>query len=195
MLQIIILTTLVEGSCYRDHCNCLMDAPSQLKIIFPFFDLQKMSGQGVQTHPPMVLLVLLSNVLMFSLGPFLGMLTFFDCVRAFYSARSFVPFNGGKTFWLVMMVLRWWQSHHYPAGDCQRLWEGWFAAILVFSLCRWRRAGGGKSPEVTQEGPVEHAFGKMNNDWPRDAVKTLVWDAIHWVRIGHPDRGGVSVPW
>ena len=44
--------------------------------------------------------------------------TFFHCVRAFYSVRSFVPFNGGKTFWLVMMVLRWWQSHHCPTGGC-----------------------------------------------------------------------------
>ena len=120
--QIIILTTFVEGLSYRDHCNCLIDAPSQLKIIFPFFDLQKMSEQGVQTHSPMVLLVLLSSILMFFLGAFsLGMLTFFDCVRAFYSARSFVHFNSGKTFWLVMMVLRWWQSHHYLVGDCQRL--------------------------------------------------------------------------
>ena len=77
---------------------------------------------GPDTPSNGFLLVLLSNILMFFLRPFsLGMLTFFDCVRAFYSARSFVPFNGGKTFWLVMMVLRWWQSHHYPAGDCQRL--------------------------------------------------------------------------
>ena len=139
----------------------------------------------------MVLLVLLSNILIFSLGPFcLGMLTFFYCVRAFYNVRSFVSFNGGKTFWLVMMMLRWWQNHHYPVGGYQWLWEGWLAIILVFSLCRRRRAGGGKSLEVTQEGPVEHAFSKMNNDCPQEAVKTLVWDAIPWVQIGHPDRGG-----
>ena len=34
--------------------------------------------------------------------------------------------------------------------------------------------GGGRSPEVTQEGPVEHVFGKMNNDCSRDVVKTPV---------------------
>ena len=150
-----------------------------------------MSGQGIQTHSPMVLLVLLSNILIFSLGPFcLGMLTFFYCVRAFYNVRSFVSFNGGKTFWLVMMMLRWWQNHHYPAGGYQWLWEGWLAVILVFSLSKRRRAGGGRSPEVTQEGLVEHAFGKMNNDCPQDTIKTLVWDTIPWVWIGHPDREG-----
>ena len=77
-------------------------------MLLPSFDLQKMSGQGVRTHPPMVLLVLLSNNLMFFMRPFsLGMLTFFYYVGAFYSARSFVPFNGGMTFLLIMMVLRW----------------------------------------------------------------------------------------
>ena len=95
------------GSRYQDHCNCLTYTPPQLKMMLPSFDLQKMSRQVVRTHPPIVLLVLLSNILIFSLGSFsLGMPTFFYCVRAFYSAKSFVPFNGGKTFWLVMMVLR-----------------------------------------------------------------------------------------
>ena len=50
-----------------------------------------------------------------------------------------------------MMVLGGWQSHHYPTGGCQRLLEGWFVVILVFSLCRRRRAGHGRLPEVTQE--------------------------------------------
>ena len=63
-----------------------------------------------------------------------------------------------------MMVLGGWQRHHNPAGGCQRLLEGWFVIILVFSLCKRRRAGRGKLPKVTQEGPVEHAFGKMSND-------------------------------
>ena len=58
-----------EGSRHRDHCRCQMDAPSQLKMILPSFDLQKMSGQGVRTHPPMVLLAFISNIFIFSLGP------------------------------------------------------------------------------------------------------------------------------
>ena len=42
----------------------------------------------------------------------------------FYSVRSSAPlFNGGKTFWLVMLSLRWWQNHHHPAGGCQKSWE------------------------------------------------------------------------
>ena len=46
-----------------------MYSPPQLKMILPSFDLQKMSGQGVQTHPPMPLLVLLSNILIFLWAP------------------------------------------------------------------------------------------------------------------------------
>ncbi|KAL6334838.1 hypothetical protein AAG906_022827 [Vitis piasezkii] len=46
--------------------------------------LQKMSGQGVRTHPPMVL----------------------SAMVLIYSVRSFASlFNGGETFWLVMMPL------------------------------------------------------------------------------------------
>ena len=30
----------------------------------------------------------------------------------------------------------------------------------------------------------------MSNDYPQNAVKNLVWDASHWVRIGYPDWGG-----
>ena len=121
------------------------------------------------------------------------MLTFFYYVRAFYSARSFVPFNGGKTFWLVMMVLRGWQSHHYPVGGCQRLWEGWLAVIFVFSLCRRRGAGSDRLPKVTQEGPVEHAFSSMNNDGPRNVVKTFVWDAS--IGSGQGSVDSMLVPW
>ena len=38
--------------------------------MFPFFYLQKMSVQGVRTHPPISLLVLLSSILVFFMGPF-----------------------------------------------------------------------------------------------------------------------------
>ena len=47
---------------------------------------------------------------------------------------------------VVMMVLRGWQSHHYPAGGWQRLLGGWFAVTLVFSLYRRCRAGHLKRP-------------------------------------------------
>ena len=89
------------------------------------------------------------------------------------------------------MVFTGWQSHHYLAGGCQRLLEGWFVVILVFSLYRRRVVGRGRSPEVTPEGPVKHAFGKIINDWPWNTVKNLIWDASHWVRTRHPNRGGV----
>ena len=95
---------LVEGWRYQDHSSFLIYSPSQLNKMLPSFDLQKMSEQGVWTHPSMSLLVLLSSILIFSWGPSphksLGILTSFNCVRAFYSARSFVHLNGGKTFWL-----------------------------------------------------------------------------------------------
>ena len=97
-----------------------------------------------------------------------------------------------------MIMLKGWQNHHYPAGGCQRLLEGWFVVIFVFSLYRQRRAGRGRSPEVTQDDPVEHAFSKMYNDCLRNMVKTLVWYASHWVWTGHPDRRGVyrmPIPW
>ena len=57
---------------------------------------------------------------------FLGSLAYLLlCVKALlYNVRnSALLFNGGKTFWLVMMSSRWWQSHHHLAGGCQRLWE------------------------------------------------------------------------
>ena len=56
----------VEGYFYQNHYCCLMYSRPQLKMILPSFDLQKMSGHEVQTHPPMPLLVLLSNILIFS---------------------------------------------------------------------------------------------------------------------------------
>ena len=111
----------VEVSRHQGHCSCQIDVPLQLKMVLASINLQKMSGQGVRTHP---LMVLLTSSLIFCLSSFqVRALTFFHCVRAFYSVKSSVSFNGGKTFWLVMMVLRWWQSHHYPAGGCQKLWE------------------------------------------------------------------------
>ena len=148
-----------------------MDAPFQLKMIPASINLQKTSAQGVWTHPPMVLL---ASSLIFSLSSlWVRELTFFHCMRAFYSVKSSVPFNGGKTFWLVMMVLRRWQSHHCLAGDCQKLWEGWLAVILVFSLCRRQGVGCDKLPEVTQESPVEHASGSVDNDGLRFAAKVF----------------------
>ena len=132
-------------------------------------------AKDVRTHPLMVLLAFISNISLFSLGSSsIGQerLPFFYCVRAFYSVGSFVPFNGGKNFWLVMMVLRWWQSHHCPTGDCQKLWKGWLVVISVFSLYRRRGAGYDRLPEVTWEGLVEHAF--INNDGPRNDAKTFV---------------------
>ena len=157
----------VEASRHRVHYSCQVDAPPQLKMVPDSINLQNISGQEVRTHPPMVMLAFISNILfILSWVPLFWVrtLTFFHCVRTFYSIRSFVPLNCGKTFWLVMMVLRWWQSHHCPAGGCQKLWEGWLVVIPVFSLCRRWGVGCDRLPEVTQEGPVEHAFSRQW--WP-----------------------------
>ena len=54
------------------HCRCQMDTSLQLKMVPALFNLQKMSGQGVQTHPPMVLLAFISNNFLFLDPPFLG---------------------------------------------------------------------------------------------------------------------------
>ena len=63
------IEVFVEGYFYQNHYCCLMYSRPQLKMILPSFDLQKMSGHEVQTHPPMPLLVLLSNILIFLWGP------------------------------------------------------------------------------------------------------------------------------
>ena len=96
-----------------------MDVPSQLKMIPALVNLQKMSEQDVRIHPPMVLLViaLMINLLLFAES---RKLTSLFAWEPFYSVRNFIPFNGGKTFWLVMMVLRRWQSHHRSTGDGMR---------------------------------------------------------------------------
>ena len=72
----------------------------------------------------------------------------------------------------IMMVFRGWQSHHYPAGGWQRSLGGWFVITLVFSLCRRCRAGRGRSPEETQEGPSSMLLAK-------------------WVMIAHKIRPGI----
>ena len=58
----------VEASCHRDHYKRQMDASPQLKMVSASFDLQKMFGQGVRTHPIIVLLAFISNISIFSLG-------------------------------------------------------------------------------------------------------------------------------
>ena len=57
----------VEASRHRGHCSFQMDAPFQLKIIPASINLQKTFGQGVWTHPP---IVLLASFLIFSLSSF-----------------------------------------------------------------------------------------------------------------------------
>ena len=98
-----------------------------------------MSRQVVRTHPPKLLLVWWSSILIF-LGPFLGVLTpsFWLGRRGPFivsRASSLWRWEDSLTF-AVMMALWGWQSHHYPVGDWQRVLGGWFIATLVFSLCR-----------------------------------------------------------
>ena len=68
-----------------------------------------------------------------------------------------------------MMVLRWWQSHHYPAGGCQRLWEGWLAVIHVFSLYR-------QAEQVVA--------GRLK--WPRTVLLSLLLEK--WVMMAREAR-------
>ena len=79
------LVCIVEGSRYQNHCSCLMYLPPQLKIILLSFDLQKMFGQEVRTHPSMPLLVLLSNILIFLWGPSL-----LECLPSLTGWRPFI---------------------------------------------------------------------------------------------------------
>ena len=53
-----------------------------------------------------------------SLPPFLRMRESF-----FIVSEALSLFNGRKTFWLVMMALKRWQSHHRSAGGYQKSWE------------------------------------------------------------------------
>ena len=90
-------------------------------------------------------------------------------------APSLWRWEGSLTF-AIMIVLRRWLSHHYTAGNWQRLLEEWFVVPLVFSLYRRCRAGRSRSPEKTWECPVEYAFSEMSNDCPWNMVRDPVWD-------------------
>ena len=59
--------TSVEASRHWGHCKCKMDASPQLNMVPVSFNLQKMFGQGVRTHPLMVLLAFISNISLLSL--------------------------------------------------------------------------------------------------------------------------------
>ena len=112
----------VEALRHRGHRSCQMDVPFQLKMILASINMQKTSRQGVRTHLPMVLLAssLILN-LSFLLSKKAYLLSLYE--GPLYSVRSSVLFNGGKTFWLVMMALSWWHSHHCPVGSCQKSWD------------------------------------------------------------------------
>ena len=135
-------------------------------------------AKDVRTHPPKLLLVWQSNLLIF-LGPFFRNAYISSLTRSsggpfiVLGALSLWRWENSLTF-AIMMVFRGWQSHHYPAIG---LLGRWFAITLVFSLCRRRRAGRGRSLEEIQEGPIEYAFSKMSNDCPRNTVRNPIWDA------------------
>ena len=170
-----------------------MYSPLQLRMMLPSFALQKMSGQGIRTHPPKPLLVWQFSILIF-LGPFFKnayLFLWLDRRGPFIvsEASSLWRWEDSLTF-AVMMVLKGWQSHHCLAGGWQRLLGGWFVVTLVFLLCRQRRTGRGRSPEKTHKRPVKYTFGEMSNDCPWNMVRNPVWDDNYWVRTGRPDRGG-----
>ena len=95
-----------------------MDAPPQPKMIHASVHLQKMSGHTLRWF--------CQSLLWWSIC------SFFLSQKAYLPLRMRKPFivsealplfNGGKIFWLVMMALRRWQSHHRSTGGCQKSWE------------------------------------------------------------------------
>ena len=64
-----------------------------------------------------------------SLSPFLRMREPFSIV-----SEALPLFNGRKTFWLVMMALRQWQSHHRSASGCQKSWKMTCRHVCPFAL-------------------------------------------------------------
>ena len=96
------IMVVVEGWRYRDHCSCLTHTLPQLKMMLPSFYLQKIFGQGVRTHPPISLLVLLSNILVFFMGPFsLGIAyLLLLCEGLFILPGALSPLMVGKLFGL-----------------------------------------------------------------------------------------------
>ena len=110
------------------------------------------SGQGVRTHPQMILLAMEREI---------NQLVFYQVQQAYlplcvkvhiYSTRSFVSlFNGKEIFWIVMMslgggraiiTLRAADRDRGRRRGCQRSWEVTFRHFIpVLSLCRWRNVG------------------------------------------------------
>ena len=98
----LLIYLIVEASRYWDYRGHQMDAPFQLKMILASINLQKMSGQGVWTHPPMVLLAFL---LIFSFSYFLSkkvcLLSLYEGI--FIMSEVLSPLMVGKLF-----DLSWW---------------------------------------------------------------------------------------
>ena len=155
-----------------------MYSPRQLRMMLPSFALQKMSGQGIRTHPPKPLLVWQSSILI-SLGHF------------FRNAYLFLWLGRWGPFIVLGALSLWrWEDFDFcghdgtqrviePSLSCRRLTKivgGMICCHLVFSLYRRRRTGRGRSPKKTQERPIKYAFGEMSNDCPRNMVRNPVWD-------------------
>ena len=160
----------VDAGKSQRHCSSLKYSLPQLRTMHPFIFLQKMSGHTLwsfcQFGDPAYWYSrgFLKNTYPFWLdrrGPFIVLGT-----------PSSWRWENSLTF-AVMMVLRGWQSHHYLASSCQRLLGGWLVVPLVFSLCRRCRVGRSRSSGKAWECPVEHAFGEMSHDCPRNTVSYL----------------------
>ena len=100
----------VDTLCLRDPCRCQVDACYQLRRSSGSVDPAKDVRTGCPDTPSDGFVSHSSKDQAYLLL----------CVKTLlYNVRSFVPlFNGGKTFWLVLMSSRWWQGHHHPAGGC-----------------------------------------------------------------------------
>ena len=114
--------------------------------------LQKMSGQGVWTHPPMVLLAMALKI---KLSAFFrdSKLTFFLVWRSSYIVSEALPpsLMAGRLFGLSWC----------PQGGGRAIITlqaavrdrgGWLAIALVLSPCRRRNMGGGRLSGMTQQG-------------------------------------------
>ena len=91
--------TSVEASRHWGHCKCKMDASPQLNMVPVSFNLQKMFGQGVRTHPLMVLLAFISNISLFSLkSSIFGQerLPFFTVLGSFIVSGALSPLMVGR---------------------------------------------------------------------------------------------------
>ena len=166
----------VEGWSHQSHCNFLTYSHSRLKMMLPSFALQKMSGQVVRTHSLKLLLVWRSSIFIF-LGPFQECLppSLTGSSTTFYSVWSLVTLKVGRLFDFCGHDGA--QRVAKPSLSCRWLIEIVGGDDLQSHLSFHSTSGIGQVVagrlKKTQECPIEHAFGEMSHDCPRNTVSYL----------------------